>query len=137
MIKEEIILNIEKACFKDSWSLKAIKDSLDSKFYKFFIIDNYAFISYMLIDDRAELIRIAVLPEYRKKHIATRLMNMLIKDLNENHINKCFLEVRKSNKIAIDLYEKYNFKLINIRKNYYSNPLEDAFDMMLELERND
>ena len=41
------------------------------------------------------------------------------------------LEVRKSNSIAIHIYEKYGFKTITIRKNYYSNN-EDALLMLKE-----
>ena len=41
------------------------------------------------------------------------------------------LEVRVSNKVAIHIYEKYGFKTVTIRKNYYSNN-EDALLMLKE-----
>ena len=41
------------------------------------------------------------------------------------------LEVRKSNLVAIHIYEKYGFKTVTIRKNYYSNN-EDALLMLKE-----
>ena len=41
------------------------------------------------------------------------------------------LEVRKSNSVAIHIYEKYGFKTVTIRKNYYSNN-EDAYLMLKE-----
>jgi len=41
------------------------------------------------------------------------------------------LEVRKSNSIAIHIYEKYGFKTVTVRKNYYSNN-EDALLMLRE-----
>ena len=41
------------------------------------------------------------------------------------------LEVRKSNSIAIHIYEKYGFKTVTIRKNYYKNN-EDALLMLRE-----
>ena len=43
------------------------------------------------------------------------------------------LEVRKSNDPAINFYLKFNFKIAGERKNYYSNPIEDAYVMELEI----
>ena len=45
------------------------------------------------------------------------------------YINEIFLEVRESNIPAISLYEKFKFKKISIRKNFYSNPNENAVVM--------
>jgi len=44
-----------------------------------------------------------------------------------------FLEVRESNKKAINFYKKNNFKQISIRKGYYSDPTEDAIIMKMEV----
>ena len=46
---------------------------------------------------------------------------------------KVVLEVRKSNNPAINFYLKFNFKIAGERKNYYSNPVEDAYVMELEI----
>ena len=43
------------------------------------------------------------------------------------------LEVRKSNDPAINFYLKFKFKISGERKNYYSNPIEDAYVMELEI----
>jgi len=42
------------------------------------------------------------------------------------------LEVRRSNKAAQELYEKFGFNVIVSRKRYYKNPVEDALVMALE-----
>jgi ribosomal-protein-alanine N-acetyltransferase len=46
---------------------------------------------------------------------------------------KIILEVRKSNNPAINFYLKFNFTIAGERKNYYSNPIEDAYVMELEV----
>ena len=84
------------------------------------------FISYSIIYDRIELNHIAVLEEYRNKHIATKLMDYMFK--NNLYINSYSLEVNVNNIAAINLYKKYGFKQEAIRKNYYVN--EDALLMI-------
>jgi ribosomal-protein-alanine N-acetyltransferase len=47
-----------------------------------------------------------------------------------------FLEVRASNREAKEIYEKLNFRVMGIRKNYYVSPVEDAVIMVLRMEEN-
>ena len=83
-------------------------------------------ISYSLIYDRIELEYIWVSFEHRKKGIASKLMDKMLEE-NGNNIT---LEVRATNENAINLYKKYNFKIVSIRKNYYGK--EDAYLMIRE-----
>lgn len=84
-------------------------------------------ISYSLIYDRIELEYIWVSFEHRKKGIASKLMDKMI----EEKVNNITLEVRTTNEGAINLYKKYNFKVVSTRKNYYGN--EDAYLMIREM----
>ena len=69
---------------------------------------------------------IAVSPEYRKKGLAGKLLEALFEKIGSAEI---FLEVRESNQNAIALYQKYKFKQVGIRKNFYQNPQENAILM--------
>lgn len=84
-------------------------------------------LNYSIIYERAEINYIFVLPDYRNKKIASKLLDVMIKKCKicEN----ITLEVRKSNDIAINLYVKYGFEKVAIRKNYYKS--EDGILMML------
>lgn len=84
-------------------------------------------ISYSLIYDRIELEYIWTSFEHRKKGIASKLMDKML----EENINNITLEVRTTNEGAINLYKKYNFKVVSTRKNYYGN--EDAYLMIREM----
>ena len=84
-------------------------------------------ISYSLIYDRIELEYIWTSFEHRKKGIASKLMDKMIEE-NSNNIT---LEVRTTNESAINLYKKYNFKVVSTRKKYYGN--EDAYLMIREM----
>lgn len=71
-----------------------------------------------------DLINIAVDEEYKGKNIGSKLIEHAIQNTTAE---KIMLEVRESNKSAIRLYEKNQFKEINRRKKYYGN--EDAIIM--------
>jgi ribosomal-protein-alanine N-acetyltransferase len=45
------------------------------------------------------------------------------------------LEVRPSNAAAVTLYKKLGFEILGTRKNYYTNPNEDAYLMGLVLDQ--
>ena len=81
--------------------------------------------------DEAEILRIAVDPDKRRKHIGSALMDELL-DFgdNEGYVS-IFLEVRESNEAARALYEKSGVDTIGKRVDYYRNPVEDAVIMEL------
>lgn len=89
---------------------------LDDKLVGFIVINK----CYEVID----LLYIVVDKLYRNKSIGSKLMEYMIDTFNYERI---MLEVRCDNIYAIKLYKKYNFKIINIRKNYYLN--NDAYVM--------
>jgi len=72
--------------------------------------------------------QIGVLSNFRKQGIAEKLLLLSIKYCIDTGSKKILLECRKSNTSAISLYEKYMFKIISVRKNYYplNNIREDA-----------
>lgn len=68
--------------------------------------------------DYYELEMIIVDKQYRKNHIATGLLNYFFDNYEKKDV---LLEVATNNIIAINLYKKYDFEIINIRKKYYGN----------------
>ena len=90
------------------------------------------FITYSIIYDRAEIIDIIVSKEERNKGLGKRLLLEAINDCKTNNCKNITLEVRKSNKIAIDFYKKNGFNIISMRKKYYKE--EDGYLMGLEVK---
>ena len=88
-----------------------------------------AYIVFRVNADEAELFRIATDKNYRGLGCAHKLMNFMISNLRDMKVKKVFLEVRCQNAEAIRLYEHYGFKKLGIRKEYYSNPIDDALLM--------
>ena len=130
----EQIFNLEKEIFKSSAFSKSYLNTLikgDNSFIYVYLIDDKVCGYLMILDsiDVYEILAIATVEEYRNKGIAQELLDKIkTKDI--------FLEVRESNKVAINFYKKNNFKEISIRKNYYSEPTENAIIMKLEVNVN-
>ena len=125
----EQIFNLEKEIFKSSAFSKSYLNTLikgDDSFIYVYLIDDKVCGYLMILDsiDVYEILAIAAVEEYRNKGID----KIKTKDI--------FLEVRESNKVAINFYKKNNFKEISIRKNYYSEPTENAIIMKLEVNVN-
>ena len=127
----EQIFNLEKEIFKSSAFSKSYLNTLikgDNSFIYVYLIDDKVCGYLMILDsiDVYEILAIATVEEYRNKGIAQELLDKIkTKDI--------FLEVRESNQVAINFYKKNKFNQISIRKNYYSEPNENAIIMKLEV----
>jgi len=84
------------------------------------------YIIFWIIGETLELHDIAVRGKQKKKGIGFLMMKVMLEIARARKVEELFLEVRKSNVEAIRFYEKFNFKQIGIRKDYYQNPVEDA-----------
>ena len=130
----EQIFNLEKEIFKSSAFSKSYLNTLikgDNSFIYIYLIDDKVCGYLIILDsiDVYEILAIATIEEYRNKGIAQELLDKIkTKDI--------FLEVRESNQVAINFYKKNRFKEISIRKNYYSEPTENAVIMKLEVNVN-
>ena len=97
-----------------------VEKELEVNPYGHFIVykkdDNIlGYLYYSLIYDRIEINQIEVLREERRKGIASKLMEYLIKDNLS-----ITLEVKKTNEAAIKLYKKYGFLEVATRRGYYN-----------------
>lgn len=89
------------------------------------------YLKYSLIYDRMEIDNILVNEDYRGQRIGDKLMSRLISIAIEENVVNITLEVRKSNTIARNLYKKYGFNEVALRKYYYGD--EDAILMEKEV----
>ncbi len=77
---------------------------------------------------KGHIVSIGILDEHRKKGLATEMMQIVMKALKESGCTETYLEVRISNKSAIGLYNRLEFKNTTVYDNYYKDG-ERAFMM--------
>lgn len=86
----------------------------------------------LLLVWEGEILNISIKKSRRGQGLGRCLLEEAVKKCREKKLRDLYLEVRKSNRAAIHLYERLNFKKMGIRPNYYSHPIEDAVLMKLE-----
>ena len=121
-------------CYGESpWSEVYLLSNLKRDVYFLAEVDDevVGFLAVQVVMEEMEITNLAVKPEFRSKKIASALMEQI-----NNFSGTLFLEVRKSNKLAQNLYKKYNFEAFYTRKNYYSHPTEDAI-LMRKIQENE
>jgi ribosomal-protein-alanine N-acetyltransferase len=124
------VAHIEQVCFSRPWSELALSSELKNECSHFYVavVDSIAvgYVGLYIVCGEADIVRVAVLPEYRKMGIARALLEESFK---VNDTECVFLDVRESNAPAINLYKSLGFEDTGVRKNYYSNPTENAILM--------
>ncbi|MFN4034112.1 MAG: ribosomal protein S18-alanine N-acetyltransferase [Fimbriimonadales bacterium] len=129
------VMRIERAVFAPGWSEESFRSDLrnPSALYLNLRVNGklVAYAGMWLIIDEAHITNVAVLPEYRGRNLAKRLLHRLLCLARERGCVKATLEVRISNTPAQKLYEKFGFRPVAVRAKYYDN-VEDALIMWLE-----
>ena len=86
-----------------------------------------------LIVDEGHICTLAVHPEWRGRGLGELLLTGLVERATALGAAVATLEVRASNLIAQNLYQKYGFAKMGVRKGYYSDTHEDALVMTTDL----
>ncbi len=133
------IAELEKVCFSDPWSYDSIASELVNPLSYWLVaeVDGVVagYVGSQSVLDAADMMNIAVSPDYRRRGIGRALVNELVAHLSKNNVIALLLEVRLSNLAAITLYEKMGFEQVGRRPNYYRNPREDALILRKELRK--
>ncbi len=75
--------------------------------------------------DEAELLNLAVAPEWRTKGVGYDLLITLLRE----QPGTLYLEVRESNTVARKFYKSMGFQEVSIRQGYYESPPDAAIVM--------
>ena len=132
----QVIYDIEQQCFSVPWSLESVLAELegtDNKLYMVIYEDNHivGYAGAWLVYDEGQITNIAIIPSARGKGYGSELTKQLIDECFKRGMHEIFLEVRISNLPALAMYRNLGFSVKGIRKDYYSEPKEDAYIMSL------
>lgn len=137
MTPEDIdgVIKIEESAYGDHhWSKESFLNEINNELARYYALKTpsgelvgYAGCWHIL--EEAHITTIAISPEYRKRRYGQALLKRIIDDCYIEKIKYITLEVRVSNKAAINLYSKYGFTSFGTRKGYYQDNNEDALIM--------
>ena len=121
---------IETECFSHPWSKQSLEEELNNETSLFLVAKEenevIGYIGMSIVIDEGYIFNVAVREKYRNKGVATALINEFVTYGKKNNFSFITLEVRESNLPAISLYSKFGFIKAGERKDYYSNPKENA-----------
>lgn len=141
----DAVMRIEKNIYLFPWTAGNFIDSIRSGYYCAILQQNKevaaTLIGYgvlMVGAGEAHLLNLSVAAEHQRKGLGTRLLQHFIAHARGLQARYLFLEVRVSNRGAIQLYERAGFIEAATRKHYYPaerahQPREDALIMELKL----
>ena len=131
----EKIKNLLTSEFDEFWNYTTLKEELCSPFSTYIIAKTQdgtilGFSGIKIVLDEADLMNIVTRKSMRNLGIASSMLEYLISYCKSSKIKSLNLDVNVQNSIAINLYKKYNFKEVGLRKKYYNNTY-DAILMTL------
>ncbi len=135
MLPEDVyvVSGMEKQMFGTCTNAELYKRMcMDEKNIYMAAADNGKVIAYCTITalyETADLCNIAVKEDYRRCHIAEKLLEKCVITCKARGVTRILLEARESNTPALNFYKKMGFMEIGKRKNYYKEPCEDAVIM--------
>lgn len=128
----EVVL-VERTCFPTHWPESAFLNELSNRCARYLVAmvegKVVGFAGMWVIMDEAHITTVGVYPEYRRRKIGERLLVGLLEIARGLGARRATLEVRKSNRAALRLYEKYAFTSVAVRRGYYAESGEDALVM--------
>jgi len=126
------ILEIERASFSSPWTLEMfqweLRNSDVSATWVLKVPDGTvaAFCCAWVVLDELHINNVAVRPGFRHRGFARLLLGHVMDEAVGKGAAKATLEVRRSNISALRLYDGLGFAVRGVRRDYYSNPVEDA-----------
>lgn len=125
-----ILMAIDDASFVRPWTRAMFESAFESAVTRVFVLRRagqpVAYCSAWLLPGELHINNLAVLPEHRRQGLARRLLDAVLAAAEAEGASTATLEVRRSNRAALSLYESLDFRTTAVRPDYYRDPVEDA-----------
>jgi ribosomal-protein-alanine N-acetyltransferase len=134
------VVALDQICLGGLWSLDGYQRELDSPNGELIVLVNtnqagqdeiIGIGTLWAIVDEAHITIVAVHPDYQGRGLGKLLLWGLLQVADQRELARATLEVAASNQVALNLYEKFGFKIAGRRKKYYEKTGDDAIIMWL------
>ena len=134
----DAVVQIETESFSTPWNKETFSGLFDRSSVELLVMDDAGdgVIGYAVlwcIMDQAELANVAVTSKRRGRGLGRHLIGRVLEVARNRGVTKVFLEVRASNGRAAEIYRRFGFAEVGLRRDYYDDPREDARIMMATL----
>ena len=134
------VLAIERQSFPNPWHESTFRGEIQHRPISFPLVIVHStlnrvigYVIFWMIGEDVQINNIAIHPDFRRMGIGEQVLRQIIERVSFRGARLITLEVRPSNSAALALYKKLGFRLLIIRKGYYTLPPEDAIVLGLHL----
>ena len=121
---------LERSCFAHPWSRNSLQSELNNPHSVFLAAcedgELIGYVGMSVVVDEGYIFNVAVNEAYRRRGVGSALIRELVTYGKKHGLCFITLEVRQSNAPAVALYDRFGFIKVGERKNYYSDPAENA-----------
>ena len=131
----DAVAAIESQSFSSPWRTSSYGRSVAESHQHFYVAEldgrlvGYA--GFWAEAHDAHIAKVAVGPKSRRRGIASALLTHLLGEIRELGLRRAYLEVRRTNLAAQELYRRFGFRLERVRPSAYPNDGEDALIFVL------
>ena len=134
----ELVAQNEAAAYDHPWTKRIIVDCLRAGYQCWVLANKQQIVAHAVLSvaiGECHLLTLCVRPDHQRKGYGRKLFNLLLDRAQKQEAEICFLEVRRTNAGAIELYRSMGFVQTGERKNYYpgKGDREDALIMSRNL----
>lgn len=131
------IAQLEIECFTTPWTRESVYEDVVKNPRALYVVAEIdglviGYAGVWSIVDEGHITNVAVDPKFRKLHVGSAIIAVLLEVTEKAGVEHHTLEVRRSNEAAINLYKKFGFEVCGERKGYYQDEGEDALIMWRE-----
>lgn len=134
----EAVVRIETEAFSSPWQRETFNNLIERPGLELLVLEDVeeGVIGYAVlwcILDQGELANLAIAPRLRGIGLGAHLLARVLEIARDREVETVYLEVRASNVRAVELYRRFGFSDVGLRRGYYEHPKEDALIMMARL----
>ncbi len=128
------VLRIEDLVYPRPWSMSLFLSELNLRSSRCYLVarsrrEVVGYAGLMMTLDDGHITTVAVDPVWQRRHVGARLLAALAREAVARGAVNLTLEVRVGNAGARDLYRRFGFEAVGVRKGYYAESHEDAVVM--------
>lgn len=116
------VVAIENAVYPFPWSMGNFRDSMHAGYFCTGAFAGNELVSYAIVMPALEeqhLLNLAVASRWQSRGVGAQMLTYLIEDAKRTPCEVMYLEVRPSNLAGLRLYERFGFKQLGVRRDYY------------------
>lgn len=133
------ILNIQNDCRLSQWTVIEYEEEIAREDSVLLVVklndETIGFVAARISESELDILNFGVFTRFRRRGIGNAVFSKLLSQFVPASVKTVWLEVRESNVEAMRFYQKRGFAPIQVRKNFYRQPAENALVMKMDVQK--